>query len=104
MTFLGSAATAYPQSMAFHKNAFALCVRPLDIPDGAPPGARRVTGDNISIRMIPYYDGTNDISNYRFDVLYGVKSVYPELAVPRERLSPDGGGFGLRHSFSEGHA
>lgn len=80
MTFLGSASTAYPQSMAFHKDAFALVVRPLDIPDGAPPGARRVTGDNISIRMIPYYDGTNDISNYRFDILYGVKSVFPELA------------------------
>jgi len=29
----------------------------------------------------PYYDGTNDISNYRLDVLYGVKVVDNRLAV-----------------------
>ena len=23
--------------------------------------------------MVPYYDGVNDISNYRLDVLYGVR-------------------------------
>lgn len=80
ITLIGSANTAYPQSTVFHKTAFALAIRPLDIPDGAPPDARRVSNEGLSLRMIPYYDGTNDVSNYRFDVLYGVKTVYPELA------------------------
>jgi hypothetical protein len=30
--------------------------------------------------VIPYYDGTNDISNWRLDVLYGVKTLDPRLA------------------------
>lgn len=80
ITFVGSAATAYPQSTIFHKTAFALAIRPLDIPDGAPPDARRVSNEGMSLRMIPYYDGATDVSNYRFDILYGVKTVYPELA------------------------
>jgi len=80
VTMLGSASTVYPFSLAFHKNAFALAVRPLDIPMGAPPGSKRITGDGISIRMIPIYDGTNDVSSIRFDVLYGVKALFPELA------------------------
>jgi hypothetical protein len=35
---------------------------------------------NISVRVIPYYDGINDISNYRLDVLYGVKMLDGRLA------------------------
>ena len=34
----------------------------------------------ISVRVIPYYDGVNDISNWRLDVLYGVKTVDARLA------------------------
>jgi hypothetical protein len=30
---------------------------------------------------VPYYDGTNDISNYRLDVLYGIKVLDNRLAV-----------------------
>ena len=29
----------------------------------------------LSVLVVPYYDGTNDISNYRLDVLYGVKTL-----------------------------
>ena len=81
ITFLGSASTVYQPSVAFHKNAFALAVRPLDIPPGAHPQSKRVDGEGLSLRMIPVYDGVNDVSNFRFDILYGVKAVYPELAV-----------------------
>ena len=80
LTFAGSASTAYPGNLVFHPSAFALAVRPLEIPPGASPDARRVTGDGISLRMIPFYDATNDQSLFRFDVLFGVKCVYPELA------------------------
>lgn len=80
LTMLGSASTAYPGNLVFHPSAFALAVRPLEIPPGASSDARRVTGDGLSIRMIPFYDATNDVSLFRFDVLYGVKCVFPELA------------------------
>ena len=33
------------------------------------------------VRVIPYYDGSNDISNYRLDILFGVKAIDPRLAV-----------------------
>jgi hypothetical protein len=35
----------------------------------------------LSVRVVPYYDGTNDISNYRLDGLYGVKVIDNRLAV-----------------------
>jgi hypothetical protein len=49
-----------------------------------PPGAvdvARKSYRGTHVRVIPYYDGTNDISNYRLDVLYGVKVVDNRLAV-----------------------
>lgn len=79
LTFMGSANTNYAQSLAFHKNAFALCMVPME----KPPGAVDVGQANykgISVRVIPYYDGTNDVSNWRLDVLYGVKAIDPRLA------------------------
>jgi hypothetical protein len=35
----------------------------------------------FSVRVVPYYDGVNDVSNYRLDVLFGVKAIDPRLAV-----------------------
>jgi hypothetical protein len=35
---------------------------------------------NTSVRVIPYYDGTNDVSNYRLDILYGVRLLDYRLA------------------------
>lgn len=68
------------QNMLFHKNAFALAMVPLPKPDGAVSVTRK-SYKGLSARLIPYYDGTNDISNWRFDILYGVKAIDPRLAV-----------------------
>jgi len=49
-----------------------------------PPGAvdvARETYKGISVRLIPFYDGVNDISQWRCDVLFAVKTVDPRLAV-----------------------
>ena len=69
----------YPQNLAFHKNAFALCMVPLQMPDGVW-GARE-SEDGISIRVVKGYDIDEDVETVRLDILYGVKTIYEELAV-----------------------
>lgn len=80
LTFLGTANTGYAQNLMFHKNAFALVVVPLVKPPGAVDVSRE-TYKNITARVIPVYDGTNDKSAWRLDILYGVKTIDPRLAV-----------------------
>ena len=80
ITAVGTAGTGYTQNMVFHKNAFALAMVPMVSPPGAVDVARE-TMNGVSVRIIPYYDGTNDISNWRADVLYGVRAIDPRLAV-----------------------
>ena len=80
LIWYGTASTAFQQNLFFHKNAFALTMVPLVKPPGAIDVARR-TYKGVSVRVIPYYDGTNDDSNWRLDVLYGVDVVDSRLAV-----------------------
>jgi hypothetical protein len=79
ITILGTASTAYSQNLVFHKNAFGLVMAPLVKPPGAVDVSRR-SYKGYSVRMIPYYSGSNDISSWRLDVLYGVKTLDPRLA------------------------
>lgn len=79
MTFFGTASTSYPMNMIFHKNAFALAVVPMVKPPGAVDVARQ-SYKGVSVRVIPYYSGSNDISSYRLDVLYGVKTIDHRMA------------------------
>ena len=79
VTWLGTASTGYLQNLVFHKNAFGLVV----VPMVRPPGAVQVGRESykgLSVRVVPYYDGTNDVSQWRLDVLYGVKCIDPRLA------------------------
>jgi hypothetical protein len=79
ITIMGTASTGYSQNMVFHKNAFSLVMVPMVAPPGAVDVARK-SYNGYSVRVIPYYDGTNDVSNWRLDVLYGVKTVDARLA------------------------
>ena len=79
ITVLGTDSTGYRQNMVFCKNAFAL----VSVPLVAPPGAVDVSRQSYkgtNIRVIPVYDGTNDISKWRLDILYGVKTIDSRLA------------------------
>lgn len=79
VTFMGSASTSYRQNMVFHKNAFALAM----VPMVAPPGAVEVSRQSYkgtSVRLIPFYNGSSDVSTFRLDILYGVKAIDPRLA------------------------
>ncbi len=87
VTYQGVASTAYTQNLYFHKNAFGLVMVPMVAPPGATDVGRR-SYKGISVRVIPYYDGTNDVSNWRLDILYGVKTIDPRLAV-RASLAAD---------------
>lgn len=79
LTWNGTASTAYRQNMVFHKNAFALAVVPMEMPVAAVGGSRQ-SRKGISLRVLPVYDGTNDVSKWRLDLLYGRKPIDPRLA------------------------
>jgi hypothetical protein len=76
----GVPSSVMPQNLAFHKNAFALVMVPLEVPQGVAFSSS-VTDDGFSIRIVKSYDIDNDQEIIRLDVLYGVKTIYPELAV-----------------------
>jgi hypothetical protein len=79
LTFVGTASTAYTQNLVYHKNTLALAMVPLEMP-AAAYGGHRETYKGLSVRVIPIYDGTNDISKWRLDLLYGRKVIDPRLA------------------------
>ena len=76
----GTGAGLYEQNMMFTKNAFALVSVPLVSPPGAVDVSRQ-SYKGTNVRVIPVYDGTNDISQWRLDVLYGVKTIDERQAV-----------------------
>jgi hypothetical protein len=80
ITAIGAAADSNRANLVFHRNAFALAMVPMISPPGAPKVSRQ-SYKGTSVRLIPTYDGTNDRSNFRLDVLYGVKAIDPRLAV-----------------------
>lgn len=79
VTWVGAQSVSYPQNMVFHPNAFALVSVPLESPPGAVDVGRQ-TYKGTSVRVIPVYDGTNDVSAYRLDILYGLAAIDPRLA------------------------
>jgi hypothetical protein len=87
LTFMGTGGASYPQNLVFHENAFALCMVPMELPEGAAKKARQ-SYKGLSIRVICDYDIVNDINMWRLDILYGVKPIYPDLAT---RLSGSSG-------------
>jgi len=79
ITVVGTGGADYRQNVLFHKNAFALTMVPMEMPQGAVNGARQ-TYKGLNVRVIPVYDGTNDISKWRLDILYGVDPFDVRLA------------------------
>lgn len=86
ITNMGTASTNYVQNLCFHKNAFALVMRPLVQPDGVAFKSRQQK-NGFSIRVLKDYDIINDEEIIRLDVLYGVKTLDARLAT---RVSGDG--------------
>lgn len=76
---VGGASTNYRQNLVYHKNAFALACVPMEMPQGAV-NASRQSYKGFSVRVIPVYDGINDVSKWRLDMLYGRACIDPRLA------------------------
>ena len=68
-------------NLAFHPMAFAYVTRPLINPDGQGVASYVTSYNGISLRVTKGYDQTHKRSAYSMDVLYGYKTIYPELAV-----------------------
>lgn len=79
VTWQSAASAQDRQNMVFTKNAFALVTVPLVSPPGAVDVARE-SYKGINVRVIPVYDGVNDVSSWRLDVLYGCKTIDARLA------------------------
>jgi len=76
----GSTSALYAQSLLFHQEAFAFVTADLiDVSKFGAWGARQVM-DGISMRIARQYDITNDKVPCRIDVLYGYKTIRPQLA------------------------
>jgi hypothetical protein len=78
LTLMGTVGRQFPQNLGFHENAFALVTVPLVLPKGV--WGSRMTYKNVSIRVLKDYDIDADEEICRMDILYGVKTLYPELA------------------------
>lgn len=80
---IGAASTAYQCNTAFHKDAYTLAM----VPMWAPPGGKGVIDvaqesyKGFTLKVTEFYDGVNDNSIMRLDVLFGWAATYPELSV-----------------------
>lgn len=79
VTKVGGASQAYGLSLAYQKNAFAFATADLIMPKGVDFAAREVL-DGVSMRIVRQYDIVNDKFPCRIDVLYGYKTIRPQLA------------------------
>jgi hypothetical protein len=76
---IGGASAVYKPSLVFHQDAFAFATADLIMPKGVDFSAREVY-DGISMRIVRAYDINNDALPCRIDVLYGYKTIRPQLA------------------------
>lgn len=79
----GTASGSYATNVGFHKDAFTLAM----VPMWTPPGGKGVidvsqqTYKGFTVKVTEFYDGVNDNSIMRLDVLFGWAATYPELSV-----------------------
>ena len=80
VTMLGTAATAYPQNLIYHKDAITFATADLVMPKGVDMASRQVH-NGISLRLVRQYDINNDRLPTRLDVLYGYSTIRPQGGV-----------------------
>lgn len=79
----GAASTSYATNVAYHRDAFTLAM----VPMWAPPSGKgnvsvsQMSDDGLTVKVTEIYDGINDVSIMRLDVLFGWTATYPDLSV-----------------------
>jgi hypothetical protein len=79
VTVSGSQSVSHGLSMAYQKGAFAFATADMVMPNGVDFASREVF-DGVSMRIVRQYDINNDKFPCRLDVLYGFKTIRPQLA------------------------
>ena len=79
IVFMGASASAHPQNLAYHKNAFTFVTADLQMPKNMEMQAREVY-DGVSMRFIRGFDILNDVFISRLDVLYGYLTIRAQMA------------------------
>jgi hypothetical protein len=79
LEFPGAGGSVHGISMAYQKGAFAFATADMVMPRGVDFAAREVF-DGVSMRIVRQYDINNDKFPCRLDVLYGYKTIRPQLA------------------------
>ena len=81
VTWVGAASSSFVNNVVFNENAFALIMVPLEKPEGGLAKVARMSHKGINVRILSFYDGINDNNIWRFDCLYGLKTIDPRQAV-----------------------
>jgi hypothetical protein len=77
---VGNASAGYDCSVAFHEDAFTLAMAPMWTPADLGPKVTQMSEDGFTVKVTEFYDGVNDVSQMRLDVLFGWAATYPQLA------------------------
>jgi hypothetical protein len=80
ITYLGAASAVATNNVVFHKDAFGLVCVDLPKPEGVNCTRVRSKKLNVPLRMIQWYNGTQDTELYRLDVLFGWSVLRPTFA------------------------
>ena len=81
ITVLGAADTTYRQNFMFHRDACALAMVDLELPQSATVKSRvRDPDSGLSLCMTGAYDITEQSEITRIDAVWGTHMIYPELA------------------------
>ncbi len=79
----GTVSGAYQANVGFHRDAFTLAMVPMWSPAGGKGviDVAQETYKGFTVKVTEFYDGVNDNSIMRLDVLFGWAATYPELSV-----------------------
>lgn len=75
----GASASAHPQNVLFHPDAFTMVTVEMDKPNGMDM-AERLTYEGVSMRFVRGFDITNNIRICRFDIMAGFGSLQRDWA------------------------
>jgi hypothetical protein len=79
ITHLGALSTTFRPNAAFHRSAIKLVSAKLVMPFSGEADYATDPDTGITVRYWRYSDGTNDLHNHRWDVLYGTVCADPRL-------------------------